>query len=156
MDFRPLAAAELKGIAGRGCCRCAVPQNQSSISLPLVFLYSSTVYWQQVQTADFTKHGIAGWEYGNLTMEGEPESAAMRPYMYLRAGLQQGLVQQAKFGTNPHKFGLIGGTDAHNSLTSIEEDNYFGKHVIQEPRPERGQDWLSQILCKNEANIGHI
>ncbi len=81
--------------------------------------------------------GIAGWEYGNLTLEGAPESPAMRPTMYLRAGLMRGLEQEAKLGVNPFKFGFVGGTDVHNSMTAIEEDNYFGKHVVQEPSPHR-------------------
>ena len=86
---------------------------------------------------EFADFGIAGWEYGNLTMEGEPETPEMRPYMYLRSGLLQGLKHEQKLGVNPFKFGMIGGTDVHNSLTSIEEDNFFGKHVNQEPRPKR-------------------
>jgi hypothetical protein len=86
---------------------------------------------------EFANFGIAGWEIGNLTLEGEPESPAMRPFMYLRAGLLQGLAQQEKLGANPFKFGVIGGTDVHNSLTAIEEDNFFGKHVNQEPSPAR-------------------
>ncbi len=86
---------------------------------------------------EFADFGIAGWEYGNLTLEGEPESPEMRPYMYLRGGLLQGLSWEEKLGTNPFKFGHIGGTDVHNSLMAIEEDNFFGKHVIQEPRPDR-------------------
>ncbi|MBL4574883.1 MAG: DUF3604 domain-containing protein, partial [Opitutaceae bacterium] len=77
---------------------------------------------------EFADFGIAGWEYGNLTMQGEPESPEMRPYMYLRGGLLQGLSWEKKLGSNPFKFGLIGGTDVHNSLTSIGEDNFFGKH----------------------------
>jgi hypothetical protein len=81
--------------------------------------------------------GVHGWDNGNLTLEGAPESPAMRPYMYLRAGLMRGLEQAGKLGTNPFKFGLVGGTDVHNSLTAIEEDNYFGKHPIQEPGPHR-------------------
>ena len=32
---------------------------------------------------------------------------------------------------------MIGGTDVHNSLTSIDEDNFFGKTPIQEPSPNR-------------------
>jgi hypothetical protein len=86
---------------------------------------------------EFADYGIAGWEYGNLTMEGEPESQEMRPYMYLRGGLMNGLAQDRKLGTNPFKFGMIGGTDIHNSLTAIDEDNFFGKHVSQEPSPHR-------------------
>ncbi len=81
--------------------------------------------------------GIEGWEYGNLTLEGSPETPEMRPTMYLRAGLMRGLEQEAKLGVNPFKFGFVGGTDVHNSLTAIEEDNYFGKHVYQEPSPHR-------------------
>jgi hypothetical protein len=86
---------------------------------------------------EFSDFGIAGWEYGNLTLEDAPETPEMRPTMYLRSGLEQGLAWQQKLGVNPFKFGMIGGTDVHNSLTSIEEDNFYGKHVIQEPRPDR-------------------
>jgi opacity protein-like surface antigen len=86
---------------------------------------------------EFADYGIAGWEYGNLTLEGEPETPEMRPYMYLRGGLLNGLALEQKLGTNPFQFGFIGGTDVHNSLTAIDEDNFFGKHVNQEPHPER-------------------
>lgn len=81
--------------------------------------------------------GIAGWEVGNLTLQGSPETPEMRPFMYLRGGLLQGLKQQQKLGVNPFKFGFVGGSDIHNSIVSFEEDNFFGKHVNQEPRPER-------------------
>ncbi|MCL7965943.1 MAG: DUF3604 domain-containing protein [marine benthic group bacterium] len=81
--------------------------------------------------------GIAGWEYGNLTLEGEPESPEMRPTMYLRGGLLRGLEQAAALGANPFEFGFVGSTDVHNSLTAIEEDDFFGKLPIQEPSPER-------------------
>jgi hypothetical protein len=81
--------------------------------------------------------GIAGWEYGNLAMIGSPETPAMRPFMYLRGGLLQGLAQERKLGVNPFKFGFVGGSDIHNSLASFEEDNFFGKHVNQEPRADR-------------------
>jgi len=86
---------------------------------------------------EFADYGIAGWEYGNLTLQDTPETPEMRPYMYLRGGLLQGLSWEKKLGTNPFKFGFVGGTDVHNTLTAIEEDNFFGKHVNQEPRPDR-------------------
>jgi hypothetical protein len=86
---------------------------------------------------EFANFGTAGWEYGNLTLEGKPLSPEMMPTNYLRSGLMQGLALEQKLGVNPFKFGFIGGTDVHNSLTSIEEDNFFGKHVSQEPKPQR-------------------
>jgi hypothetical protein len=97
---------------------------------------------------EFANYGIAGWEYGNLTLEDAPETPEMRPTMYLRSGLMQGLAHQQTLGVNPFKFGMIGGTDVHNSLTSIEEDNFFGKHVIQEPRPERWKHIAKQGFGK--------
>ena len=81
--------------------------------------------------------GIAGWEYGNLTLEDKPETPEMRPTMYLRGGLLRGLELEQKLGVNPFKFGFVGSTDVHNSLTSIEEDNFFGKMPVQEPNPHR-------------------
>jgi hypothetical protein len=86
---------------------------------------------------EFADFGIAGWEYGNLTLEDKPLSREMMPTNYLRWGLLQGLMQEQKLGANPFKFGFIGGTDVHNSLTSIEEDNFYGKHVNQEPSAVR-------------------
>ena len=80
--------------------------------------------------------GIAGWEYGNLTLEGKLETPEMRPTMYLRGGLMRGLEQEAKLGVNPFKFGMIGSSDVHTSLTAIEEDNFFGKEIMDEPNPQ--------------------
>jgi hypothetical protein len=86
---------------------------------------------------EFADFGVAGWEYGNLTLEGKPLSREMMPTNYLRSGLLQGMLHEQKLGVNPFKFGFIGGTDVHNSLTAIEEDNFYGKHVDQEPSPTR-------------------
>jgi hypothetical protein len=61
----------------------------------------------------------------------------MMPTTYLREGLKRGLEQQGRLGVNPFKFGIVGSSDIHNSLSFMEEDNYFGKMVIQEPSPER-------------------
>jgi len=68
----------------------------------------------------------------------------MMPTNYLRAGLMRGLEQEAKLGVNPFKFGFVGSTDVHNSLTAIEEDNFFGKMPYQEPSPQRW-DHVSKV-----------
>jgi len=97
---------------------------------------------------EFADYGIAGWEYGNLTLEGSPLTREMMPTTYLRWGLLQGLMQEQKLGINPFKFGFIGGTDVHNSLTAIEEDNFYGKHVNQEPSPVRWEHVSKQGFGK--------
>ena len=101
---------------------------------------------------EFADFGIAGWEYGNLTLEGKPLAKEMMPTNYLRSGLLQGLMHEAELGANPFKFGFIGGTDVHNSLTSIEEDNFYGKHVDQEPSPTRWEHVAKQGFGKTRYN----
>jgi hypothetical protein len=86
---------------------------------------------------EFANFGTAGWEYGNLTLEGGPLTKAMMATSYTREGLKRGLEQHDKLGANPFKFGVVGSTDVHNSLSFVEEDNFFGKLPIQEPSPHR-------------------
>ena len=47
----------------------------------------------------------------------------MRTYEYGRSALKLGLSQQAKLGVNPFKFGMIGSTDSHTSLSAVDENN---------------------------------
>jgi hypothetical protein len=101
---------------------------------------------------EFANFGVAGWEYGNLTLEDKPLSKHMMPTNYLRSGLMQGLMHEGKLGANPFKFGFIGGTDVHNSLTSVEEDNFYGKHMDQEPTPNRWQHAAKQGFGKTRYN----
>ena len=81
--------------------------------------------------ADYEK-----WDKGNLDGS-QAKTNDMLAGEYARSGLKLGLQLEAKLGTNPYKFGLVGSTDAHNALASIEEDNFFGKTTPQEPSPER-------------------
>ena len=76
------------------------------------------------------------WDFGNLdgTQAKTPE---MLPGEYARSGLLRGLQLEAKLGVNPFKFGLEGATDTHTGLSTVEEENFFGKFTTYEPSPER-------------------
>jgi len=76
------------------------------------------------------------WDVANLDVSAVTTDD-MLAGNYAREALKRGLAIEARLGTNPYKFGVVGGTDAHTSLTAIEEDNYFGKMSIYEPSPTR-------------------
>jgi hypothetical protein len=76
------------------------------------------------------------WDVGNLDLT-ELKSDDMLKGEYAREALKQGLALEAKFGTNPYKFGLGGATDSHTGLATAEEENFFSKSVSVEPSPTR-------------------
>jgi hypothetical protein len=80
--------------------------------------------------------GYETWDRSNLNGT-EAKTPDMLKYEYAREALKTGLALQAKLGVNPYKFGMIGSTDSHTSLSTAEEDNFFGKHSGVEPEPHR-------------------
>jgi hypothetical protein len=76
------------------------------------------------------------WDVGNLDLS-EAKTDEMLAGEYAREALKRGLAIEAKTGTNPYKFGMIGSTDSHTSLATTQEDNFFGKHSGYEPSPQR-------------------
>jgi uncharacterized protein (TIGR03000 family) len=76
------------------------------------------------------------WDKANLPslIATTPE---MLPFNYVRSALKLGLQHQAKLGVNPFKFGLVGGTDIHTSLSTTRAENNFGVGVVAEPKPDR-------------------
>jgi hypothetical protein len=76
------------------------------------------------------------WDFGNLDASVN-KTPDMLEFEYARSALKNGLRLEAKLGTNPYKFGMVGSTDAHTGLAAVEEDNFFGKTTPQEPSPER-------------------
>ena len=84
--------------------------------------------------ADFEtwhKHGF----FGVLT----DDFNERKRYEYARSALQIGLQMQKEQGINPLKFGLIGSSDAHTSLSSVAESNFWGKVSLFEPSALRLQ-----------------
>ncbi len=55
---------------------------------------------------------------------------------YVRNGLMRGLELENQLGTNPYKVGMIGSTDSHTGMASIEETNFGGKGQ-HDARPEQ-------------------
>lgn len=49
---------------------------------------------------------------------------------YVRPAMVRGLEIEARIGTNPYKFGVVGSTDAHTGLASTEEPNFWGKFSL--------------------------
>jgi hypothetical protein len=80
--------------------------------------------------------GYEIWDKFNLNMS-VPKEGHMLPFEYARSALQIGLQVEAKLGTNPYKFGMIGSTDTHTGLATADEDNFFGKHSGTEPNAKR-------------------
>jgi hypothetical protein len=85
---------------------------------------------------EFASYGDAGWEEFNLlgNIKTRPEDL---PGSYVREALKRGLLIEQRTGANPYKFGIIGSTDSHTSLSTPDEDNFFGKHSGVEPSPKR-------------------
>ncbi len=76
------------------------------------------------------------WDIGNLDVSAA-KTDDMLAGEYAREALKRGLAIEARLGTNPYKFGVVGATDSHTSLSTAEEDNFFGKHPGYEPKAER-------------------
>ena len=76
------------------------------------------------------------WDLANLDIT-ELKTKEMLKREYAREALKNGMVLESKLGTNPYKFGAVGSTDSHTSLSTADEDNYFGKATSAEPSPKR-------------------
>jgi Protein of unknown function (DUF3604) len=82
--------------------------------------------------------GFELWDKGNLNLS-ELKTPQMLQGEYARTALQTGLQLEQRIGVNPYKFGLIGSTDSHTSLTTADDNNFFGKNTPSEPGPKRTQ-----------------
>lgn len=76
------------------------------------------------------------WDKGNLGLQ-TGKKPEMLKTEYIREALKDGMKLEQQLGTNPFKYGIVGGTDSHTGLTTVEEDNFNGKFKQSEPAPGR-------------------
>ena len=88
---------------------------------------------------EFAGFGTAGWDLNNL-LNTQPTKPGDYAGSYVRDALKRGLLIEQRTGVNPYKFGVIGSTDAHTSLATADDNNFFGKHPGVEPNPNRATD----------------
>ena len=100
-------------------------------------------------TDDFAAYEL--WDRGNLTQT--PKKPGMIAGEYAREALKNGLKVEQDLGTNPFKFGMAGGTDTHNGLVAVEEDNFFGKFPSAEPRAAITRRTLTTSYNAKSPNI---
>jgi hypothetical protein len=81
--------------------------------------------------ADFENWDRTNLDYSQL------KTKDMLQYEYARSALKNGIKYQKEMGINPFKFGMIGSTDSHTSLSTADDNNYFGKASNGEPSKER-------------------
>ena len=97
---------------------------------------------------EFADYGT--WDKGDIAGF-KPKEESMLPYEYARSALQVGLQQEMKLGTNPFKFGMVGSTDAHTSMASTRDENFWGKMPTAEPSPDRWEHYVIKSLSGDDA-----
>lgn len=80
--------------------------------------------------------GYETWDRSNLNGTEAKEPDMLR-WEYAREALKTGLLIEKSLGINPFKFGMVGGSDSHTAMSTVEEENFFGKHSGVEPDPHR-------------------
>jgi hypothetical protein len=89
------------------------------------------------------------WDWDNIGRT-EAKEVWMLKHEYARSALKLGLEYENTLGVNPFKVGLIASTDGHNTISTTEEDNFFGKFPESEPGPERMENAMAaDQLWKN-------
>jgi Protein of unknown function (DUF3604) len=81
---------------------------------------------------------FAAFENRVKLLTGPP--AKIAPASFARTAMMEGLALEQQLGVNPYKFGVIGSTDSHNSLSTTEEARFYGKLGNQMVTANRPQD----------------
>lgn len=67
----------------------------------------------------------------NVAMPGQLRNS------FYRQALADGMMMEDKLGTNPFKYGVVGGADSHSGYSGNEEDNFHGHHGATDDTPAK-------------------
>ncbi len=94
------------------------------------------------------------WDKGNMggfdgNVQKHPDDLRRE---YARPALLLGLEIGARLGANPFRFGMIGSTDSHTSLSTAREENFWGKMGRLEPSGMRYQRFMMESKSSPELS----
>ena len=92
------------------------------------------------------------WDWDNIGQTAAKEDWMLQ-HEYARGALKLGLKYEQNLGVNPFKVGMIGSTDGHNSISTTQEDNFFGKFPESQPGPERMENAMAADAMWKNWNI---
>jgi len=65
---------------------------------------------------------------------------------YARPALLRGMAMEQEIGENPFKFGFVGASDGHQGISSVEENNFFGKVGLDVKLSERKTSQADRVI----------
>lgn len=102
---------------------------------------------------------FANFELWDILLKSNGGAKAVRSNVkradFVRYGLQNGLKLEESLGTNPYKFGLIGSSDTHTALSSVEEDNFTGKNLMDGGSPDKSKSWIYDVKHLDFSAAGY-
>ena len=78
---------------------------------------------------------FAGFEIWTKPVAG-PGTVKIKETNYVRNAFRNGLAIEKNIGTNPFKYGVVGGGDIHTSIVSHEEYAHSGEHNLKSSTPQ--------------------
>ncbi|MFK8048350.1 MAG: DUF3604 domain-containing protein [Halioglobus sp.] len=88
------------------------------------------------------------WDADNIGRT-VPKQNSMLKHEYARSALKLGLELENKVGANPYQFGMIGATDSHTTLSTADDNNFWGKFLDSEPSADRINSDMAGRLWQN-------
>lgn len=90
---------------------------------------------------------FADFEQFSFYLQRSPQGIGYQAQVgdFVRSALRRGLEIEGELGVNPYQFGFIGSTDAHTSISSPDEPNFWGKLGTDSiPENKRGEALMSE------------